>query len=39
LLGEALAILSAGMGAANLIPFGGSDGATILSNWKSRTIA
>jgi Zn-dependent protease len=39
LLADALAILSAGMGVANLIPFGGSDGASILRRWKSRSTA
>jgi Zn-dependent protease len=39
LLGSALAVLSAGMGAANLIPFGGSDGATIMRLMRSRRVA
>ncbi len=36
LLSDALAILSAGMGVANLIPYGGSDGASIVRSWKAR---
>lgn len=39
LIADALAIVSIGMGAANLMPFEGSDGAEILRQWRSRSLA
>ena len=38
LIADALALVSAGMGVANLIPFAGSDGAAILHEWRSRLL-
>jgi hypothetical protein len=38
LIADALALVSAGMGVANLIPYSGSDGAAILREWKSRRL-
>jgi Zn-dependent protease len=36
LIGTAFAVLSAGVGIANIIPFEGSDGAHILRLWRGR---